>query len=69
MITRAHASRRIRQQRRHQARDVVCSASACTSSPSSRAVALVTGPIETTRGPSGHVRPRAPGRTGQWSRR
>ena len=31
---------------------MVCSAaSACTSSPSSRAVALVTGPIEITRGP------------------
>ncbi len=29
------------------------SASTCTVSPCSRAVALVTGPIETTRAPSG----------------
>ena len=29
------------------------SASTCTVSPSSRAVALVTGPIDTTRAPSG----------------
>ena len=51
-------SRRVRGERVHQAVDVVAlGLDVHASSPSSRAVSLVTGPIDTTRAPSGSSPP------------